>query len=116
MSSLEIFAIVVGLATGYLIVNTYWTGKPSSRAQNSGYTSADADELGKASMILWHEVLGVEPDAPEQDIRAAYKSQISKYHPDKVAALGDELKTLAERKTKDINEAFKEALLARQAQ
>lgn len=28
------------------------------------------------------------------------------YHPDKVASLGDELKELAEKKTKDINEAY----------
>jgi len=29
-----------------------------------------------------------------------------KYHPDKVASLGDEFKELAERKFKDINEAY----------
>jgi len=31
---------------------------------------------------------------------------MNEYHPDKVSMLGDELKTLAESKTKEINEAY----------
>jgi len=36
----------------------------------------------------------------------AYRTQISKYHPDKVASLADEFKILAETKSKEINEAY----------
>jgi molecular chaperone DnaJ len=30
-----------------------------------------------------HEVLGVTPDAPKNEIRAAYLSLVKRYHPDK---------------------------------
>lgn len=32
--------------------------------------------------------------------------RVSEYHPDKVATLGEELRKLAEEKTKQINEAY----------
>ncbi len=40
------------------------------------------------------------------EIKKAYRAMAKKYHPDKVASLGDEFKELAERKFKDINEAY----------
>lgn len=39
-------------------------------------------------------------------IKDAYKKLISGYHPDKVQTLGQEIKELAERKTREINEAY----------
>ena len=36
--------------------------------------------------------------------------QISEYHPDKVAKMGDEIRAVAERKSKQINVAYTEAL------
>jgi DnaJ like chaperone protein len=44
-----------------------------------------------------------------EEIQAAYKSLIRQYHPDKVASLGEELRNLAEQKSKAINVAYKEA-------
>lgn len=44
------------------------------------------------------------------EIRRSYKTLMSQYHPDKVAELGDELKRLAERKSKEINSAYQQAL------
>jgi len=40
------------------------------------------------------------------ELRAAYRQRMSLYHPDKVDALGPELRELAEHKTKEINVAF----------
>jgi DnaJ-domain-containing protein 1 len=51
-------------------------------------------------------VLGIGVDATAQQQRAAYRERISQYHPDKLAALGPELKALAEEKTKEINRAY----------
>ncbi len=41
-----------------------------------------------------------------EEIRAAYLMRISEYHPDKVAALGKEIREVAERKSKEINVAY----------
>ncbi len=54
-----------------------------------------------------YETLGVDRSVAGEELRAAYLSRIAQYHPDKVAALGAELRELAERKSKEINEAYR---------
>ena len=53
-----------------------------------------------------HEVLEVEPDASADEVRRAYQDKIRVYHPDKVAGAADELKDLAEARSKEINAAY----------
>ncbi len=53
-----------------------------------------------------YQVLGVTPASSQQEIRAAYQQLIQSYHPDQVAHLGDELREVAERRTKEINAAY----------
>jgi len=55
-------------------------------------------------------VLHVPSDASADDIKAAYRSMIQQYHPDKVATLGKDLRDLAEIKTKAITVAYEQAL------
>ena len=61
----------------------------------------------------WHEVLGVSPQATRAEITAAYRGQISQYHPDKVVQLGPEIRALAERKSAELNAAYDQALKSR---
>lgn len=56
----------------------------------------------------WNEVLGVTPFASSDEVRGAYRKLVSQYHPDKVAALGPELRELATRKSQEINWAYRE--------
>lgn len=51
-------------------------------------------------------ILGLAKSANIEEIKAAYKQKVKEYHPDRVAALGDELKELAQKKTQQINEAY----------
>ena len=53
-----------------------------------------------------YAVLGVSPAASEDEIKSAYRKLVSKYHPDKVSHLGDEFKQLADRRFKEIQEAY----------
>ncbi len=53
-----------------------------------------------------YTTLGVSRDSSQDVIKAAYRLRMQEYHPDKVAHLGPELRALAERKTKEINEAY----------
>jgi DnaJ like chaperone protein len=52
------------------------------------------------------DVLGVKPDASAEQIRAAYTQLMLKYHPDRVAHLGEEFQRLAHRKTLAITDAY----------
>jgi len=52
------------------------------------------------------DVLGIEPGASPEAIKAAYQNKIRQYHPDKVADLGPELRELAETHSKAINDAY----------
>lgn len=51
-----------------------------------------------------YEVLGVKEGASQEEIKAAYREQVKKYHPDKHA--DNPLQELAEIKLQEINEAY----------
>lgn len=53
-----------------------------------------------------YDTLEVIPTASPQTIQAAYRSLISRYHPDKVVGLGPELQAIADARTKAINNAY----------
>jgi len=59
---------------------------------------------------LWYQVLEIGPNASEEEIKFAYRKMMKEYHPDKVASLGKELRDLAERKAKEISEAYEIAI------
>ena len=92
MSGNEVMVFVVFLLLGYWIVSFF--------LQRTNET--------------WHRVLNINPNASLDEIRAAYQSLISQYHPDKVATLGAEVRALAERKSKEITAAYQEALRLKQ--
>ena len=57
-----------------------------------------------------YQILGIERSATPEDVKQAYRQLANKYHPDKVAHLGDEFKRLAERRFKDIQRAYQELI------
>ena len=55
-----------------------------------------------------HAVLGVPRDASRDAITRGYHDQLKRYHPDRVADLGEELQELAHRKTIELRRAYEE--------
>ena len=55
-----------------------------------------------------YRILGVSPQASNQQIRSAYRRLAAQHHPDTVANLGEEFTAVAEEKFKLINEAYAE--------
>jgi preprotein translocase subunit Sec63 len=55
-----------------------------------------------------HAVLGVGRGASREEIVQAYREQLKRYHPDRVADLGPELQQVAHRKTVDLQRAYAE--------
>ena len=53
-------------------------------------------------------LLGITPDTPLAEARRAFRTLIAQYHPDKVAHLAPEFHALAERRTREILEAWEQ--------
>ena len=53
-----------------------------------------------------YRILKLQPGADQAEIRAAYRRLAARYHPDKVAHLGEDFQVLAEKKFKAIQAAY----------
>ncbi len=52
------------------------------------------------------KILEISPDASDDEIKSAYRKMAKKYHPDKVASLGEEVRKNAEEKFRSVQEAY----------
>jgi len=64
-------------------------------------------EGGRPGGDAW-AVLGVPRGATREEVTAAYRDLMKRYHPDRVADLGDELQQVAHEKTLQIQRAYDE--------
>lgn len=113
MSGIEITVVLFGLFLGYWIVSNFIRDKPknpTSSEPEQPEQEKNSSTQNEASPVAWHETLNVSPQATIEEIRRAYKVLMSQYHPDKVASLGEELKALAEKKSKEITSAYRKAM------
>lgn len=53
-----------------------------------------------------YSVLGLSRGASEEEIHKAYRELAGRYHPDKVQHLGEEFRQLAEKRFKEIQQAY----------
>ncbi len=60
-----------------------------------------------ASLDWARDILNVPRNAPQELCKQAYRRRIREYHPDRVADLGPEIRELADRKTKQLNTAYR---------
>ena len=75
-------------------------GENRSRTQNNA----------REASSQWdpYSILGVDRGASQETIKKAFRHLAGKYHPDKVAYLGDEFRVLAEKRFKEIQRAYEE--------
>ena len=53
-----------------------------------------------------YRILEIEPSATDEEVKKAYRKMAIKYHPDKVATLGEDVQKAAEEKFKAVNLAY----------
>lgn len=61
--------------------------------------------LGGQTVDDAYKVLGLTPDATDDEVRQAYKKMARENHPDRVASLGEDIRRAAERKFQEIADA-----------
>ena len=77
-------------------------GGPSSQdSQGAGTGHGGEDRRKDAYMVL-----DLPRNASQEEVKKAFRQLSNKYHPDKVSHLGDEFKELAEKRFKEIQEAY----------
>ena len=108
---LLLFVVVACFVIGYRLVsglfqNKAFTDSKRRDSSNSHTARRKAEPKTKESERHYRDVLGVSEADGEQEIRAAYRSQLAKYHPDKVTHLGDEFYELASSRTREIIQAY----------
>ncbi len=82
-----------------------YEGTSQEREQSSGESREQEFSQKNA-----YSVLGVGRDASPEEIKRAFRRLANKYHPDKVGHMGDEFRELAERRFKEIQEAYQEVM------
>lgn len=131
MTITQIVIIVAGLFFGYRLVShmlSPGTGDDrNSRSPPEGpgggngqqrhtYESAWTDAPKPPARDpgpMWYQTLDIAESASMAEIDHAYRVQISQYHPDKVAKLGEDIRRLAEARSKEINAAYEIAIRLR---
>ncbi|MBV6305682.1 J domain-containing protein [Candidimonas humi] len=117
MSGYEIVIVVICLFVGYWAMSKVMGSKDkpqqtaSDKTENNSKPNEPPPNTNKQEQ--WWEILKIDRNAPIEQIQIAYKQQIQQYHPDKVNSLGEELRKLAEEKSKAINMAYQEGLKER---
>lgn len=82
----------------------YGSSEAGGRTSNNGSYNPDASGRDP------YGVLGLERGASKEEVKKAYRRLAMKYHPDKVANMGEEMQKNAERQFREIKAAYEQIM------
>jgi len=94
-----------------LIAAIWWARQQFNRMrQKPGYKRQAGPTQTEPPPQGWdpYEVLGVGRNASPDEITRAYREQLKRYHPDRVADLGEDLQKVAHEKTIELRRAYEQ--------
>lgn len=107
--------VVLSFVIGYILVSAFFqpkkrfgTDQPSKprRDQHEGGPESSGEAKAGDPEDHYRFVIGVPRDAGEDEVRSAYRTQLNRYHPERVTHLGTEFHDLASRRTRELIEAY----------
>ncbi len=108
-SRLELVHILFGLSNSDGQIDT---SEINLLGTISGYLNINKNDFNSIKAMFVHDtlsdynILEIDPNSTDDEVKKAYRKMAIKYHPDKVSHLGDELKNIAEEKFKSVNDAY----------
>lgn len=83
-------------------------GNTGNNSGSGGYSGGSGSSNGYRSHTLDsdYQILEISPDATDEEVKKAYRTLAKKYHPDRVAHLGDDMRKAAEEKFSRLSQAY----------
>lgn len=108
-SRLQLLHYLFGIAGADGAFNQAEISMATRIAQLLGIRQADIDSV-KAMFIKdtgsAYKILEITPDANDEEVKKAYRKMALKYHPDRVAHLGEDVQKAANAKFQELNAAY----------
>lgn len=97
-------AVIIGCGVlGYWLVAVMWPSLRTARASSP-------PPVPEQPRVMWHEELGIAPDAARETIEAAFRAKVAEYHPDRIAHLPIEAREQARMRVLELELAYDAAL------
>ncbi|CAG9295632.1 co-chaperone DjlA [Celerinatantimonas diazotrophica] len=86
----------------------HWSHRGAEGNSYSGSSSRDHYESSKQSLSDAYKLLNIEASATDQEVKRAYRRQMSQHHPDKLVSKGlpPQMLELAKKKAQEIQHAY----------
>lgn len=108
-SKLQLLHYLFGIASADGTTHENEVDVISTISKYMGISSSDFQSI-KAMFVQQvdsaYKILGIESTATDDEVKKAYREMAKKYHPDKVAYLGEDVRKSAEQKLQEVNEAY----------
>lgn len=85
---------------------TYSYSNNNGGSGGSGYTGGSTGGYRSHTLDSDYQILEISPDASDEEVKKAYRNLAKKYHPDRVAHLGDDMRKAAEEKFARLSQAY----------
>lgn len=108
-SRLQLLHYLFGIAKADGYISAEELNTVTKIANYIGVTTKDFESI-KAMFIVDtnsdYEILEIKPDASDDEVKKAYRRMALKYHPDKVAHLGEKVQKAANEKFQKLQNAY----------
>ena len=64
----------------------------------------------------WYKILGLTKDATDSEVKKGYRKMASKYHPDKLSGVSEDIKKLTQEKFLTVKEAYDQIMKIKKSQ
>lgn len=90
-----------------MYMGRFYTYESSSNTYNNrDYSSRNYNYRSSSGLENDYKILGISPDATDEEVKKAFRTLAKEHHPDKVSHLGEDMRKAAEEKFARLNEAY----------